>query len=122
MSADPSTTARSPRPRVADFHSAARVAAIFAADESRRGTSDGSGLNGSCGGRSVVTRTVNDVGAIGRVGMVKAPVFVSLAAGPWQLAVNVPVPAGMRGVGYVQLTRPSGPALCCGSEPGGMSP
>ncbi len=46
-----------------------------------------------------MTRTVNEAGVMGRVGIVNAPVLVSLAAALWQLAVYVPVPAGMRGVG-----------------------
>src|SRR5678816_857374 len=122
MSADCSLISSEPRPRVAAFHSVASVALILSNDESRSGTSDGSALNCSRGGSSVVTRTASDVATIGCVGSVKLPDFVSVAVELWQFAVYAPVPAGMRGVGYVQVMRPSGPALCSGSEPGGTSP
>src|SRR6185503_2421942 len=122
MSAAASSICSEPRPRVAAFHSVASVSLILANDESRSGTRDGSGLNCSRGGSSVVTRTVSDVATIGCVGIVKLPDFVSVAVEFWQFAVYAPVPAGMRGVGYVQLIKPSAPALCSASEPGGTSP
>src|SRR4026207_2034323 len=122
ISADASSICSEPSPRVAVFHSVASVSLILANDESRSGTSDGSGLNCSRGGSAVVTRTVSDFATMGCVGIVKLPDFVSVAVEFWQFAVYAPVPEGMRGVGYVQLIRPSGPALCSGSEPGGASP
>src|SRR6185295_3278795 len=103
MSADASSTRREPSPRVAEVHSVASVDLIFANDESRSGMSDGSGLSCSRGGSSVVTRTVSDVATMGCVGIEKLPDFVSVAVEFWQFAVYAPVPAGMRGVGYVQL-------------------
>jgi hypothetical protein len=87
MSGDASSIRREPSPRVAELHSVASVSLILANDESRSGTSDGSGLTGSRGGSSVVTRTLSDVAAMGCVGIVKLPDFVSVAVAVWQFAV-----------------------------------
>src|SRR6185295_4259064 len=97
MSADASSICSEPRPRVAAVHSVASVSLILANDESRRGTSDGSALNCSRGGSSVVTRTVSDVATIGCAGIVKLPDLVSVAVELWHFAVSAPVPEGMRG-------------------------